>query len=363
MGNYGSKYAYTIETDKIPTKYIIYKAISPSSKIYIGQTICGLTTRISQHKSEAKTTNKNRAFLSAIRKYGIENIKWEIIDYCNNEKDLDEKECHYIAKYDSYNNGYNETIGGDKGSKGFIYSLELREKMSISSGGEPFNVYSLDGQLINTYISQGICAKELNLNQKLISSCLRGKSYVHKGYIFIYCDEDLFELREIKLYKANKIKIPKHNTIFNVYDLRGNLLGNYSTTIECSNNIKVSPASISKCLCNTELQNNGYIFIYDDINTGKILDKIINKLNFSIFNVYEKKTGKYIKTFNNQKECCLELGIENNVIGSCLNKKISSHKGYYFIRANEDNKERLQELLNKKQYKNKIPKDLIKEVV
>jgi len=347
MLNYGSKYRYTVKTDKFPTDYVVYKATSPSGKIYIGQTISGLTNRISKHLSESKTTSKNRAFLNAIRKYGIENITWEIIDYCGNEKELDEKERYYIKQYDSLKNGYNETIGGDKGNKGFIYSLELREKMAISQGGKPFNVYSLDGKLIDTYINQNLCANELNIRSNLVNSCLNNKANIHKGYIFIYCDNNTEDFRKIKLDNARKIKTPIMSALFNVYSIEGIMLGGYSTTVECSKDIDVSHQNISSCLREKKPQNNKYIFIYDDINTGLILSEILDKYNSKFFNVYEKETGRYVNTFSNQTLCCTELNIKDNAIGRCLNKEISSHKGYYFINLNEDNEVRLQELLNK----------------
>lgn len=47
-----------------------------------------------------------------MRKYGIDNFKFSVLEECDKE-DLNEKEKYWIEKYDSYNNGYNNTCGGD----------------------------------------------------------------------------------------------------------------------------------------------------------------------------------------------------------------------------------------------------------
>lgn len=51
----------------------------------------------------------------AIRKYGKENFLVCIIEECPDEL-LNEKECYYIEKFDTYYNGYNLTLGGTLGS-------------------------------------------------------------------------------------------------------------------------------------------------------------------------------------------------------------------------------------------------------
>lgn len=47
---------------------------------------------------------------------------------------MDELEIYYIEKYDSYNNGYNMTLGGS-GSKGCFQTEESRKKISNKAKG------------------------------------------------------------------------------------------------------------------------------------------------------------------------------------------------------------------------------------
>ena len=57
--------------------------------------------------------NQSRALYRAMNKYGVENFS------CIEIKETDtpnEDEIYFIQKYDTYHNGYNETLGGDGAS-------------------------------------------------------------------------------------------------------------------------------------------------------------------------------------------------------------------------------------------------------
>lgn len=61
--------------------------------------------RINEHirKSKIKTKSAyNYPFYRAIRKYGIKNLKWSIIDYATTSEELNEKEKYWISYYDTY---------------------------------------------------------------------------------------------------------------------------------------------------------------------------------------------------------------------------------------------------------------------
>ena len=91
---------------------LIYMATSPSGKSYIGQTTKTLQERIKSHVKSAKQDSPY-AFHNAIRKYGIENISFTILEDGILDTDLNEREKYYIQKYKTYEEGYNLTIGGD----------------------------------------------------------------------------------------------------------------------------------------------------------------------------------------------------------------------------------------------------------
>lgn len=119
---------------------IIYKATNKINGMsYIGQTIYSLNNRISRHKCDSLNNRDNMYFHRAIRKYGIDNFDWDIIDKADNIDELNRLEIYYIGWYDTYNNGYNLTLGG-KSNVGYKHSEESKRKNSESNKGQvPWN--------------------------------------------------------------------------------------------------------------------------------------------------------------------------------------------------------------------------------
>ena len=69
-----------------------------------------------EHKENAKRPKKPYQFrvplYNAMRKYGIDNFTFEIIEECSQDE-LKEREIYWIKELDTYKNGYNATLGGD----------------------------------------------------------------------------------------------------------------------------------------------------------------------------------------------------------------------------------------------------------
>ena len=120
-------------------KGIIYKYTSPSGKSYIGQTINEESRKTQHRNSKSKT-----AFANAIRKYGFDNMNYEVVFTVETKSErfvhgmLNCAEQHYIKEYDTFNHGYNLTSGGDAN---YSVSEESRKKMSVSKKGENHPLY------------------------------------------------------------------------------------------------------------------------------------------------------------------------------------------------------------------------------
>lgn len=113
---------------------IIYKSTNLiNGKSYIGKSIKSLNHRKSKHINHTKNGSTNY-FHKAIRKYGIENFEWFVIEECK-EDILNEREIFWIKKLKTRFNGYNLTDGGD-GQHGYICSDETKNKLRLSNTGK-----------------------------------------------------------------------------------------------------------------------------------------------------------------------------------------------------------------------------------
>ena len=108
----------------------IYKITNQiNGKIYIGQTIHSINERFQRHISDAESGRLNTHLARAIRKYGKENFKIELIDKADNQTELTEKEYFWINQYQSVKNGYNETNSKNK-CGGNTYKRKTPDEMS-----------------------------------------------------------------------------------------------------------------------------------------------------------------------------------------------------------------------------------------
>lgn len=102
--------------------YIIKNLIN--NKVYIGQTTQKLSKRFNGHCCYSKTDRSINMYIKrAIHKYGRKNFSIELLEECNIE-DLNQREQYWIKKYDSYNNGYNLTLGGQDSNYFSLHRLE-----------------------------------------------------------------------------------------------------------------------------------------------------------------------------------------------------------------------------------------------
>lgn len=103
----------------------------PNGYSYVGQAQ-SLSKRKQQHISSLRNNNHHNKHLQrAWNKYGEENFSWEILELCSVDC-LNEREQYWIDKYDSFNNGFNQTLGGD-GLRGYCCSDETKKKHAIAS--------------------------------------------------------------------------------------------------------------------------------------------------------------------------------------------------------------------------------------
>lgn len=97
----------------------IYKITNMlNGKSYIGKSQ-DIEKRWIYHKTMYRTVKENnKALYQAFSKYGLENFIFEVIEEMTTEEYAlfsNNREQYWILYYNSYKNGYNNTLGGDGG--------------------------------------------------------------------------------------------------------------------------------------------------------------------------------------------------------------------------------------------------------
>lgn len=149
-------------------KGIIYKITNKvNGKSYIGQTRYSLEFRWRQHIHK----KDNTYFHNAIRKYGAENFSIEILEECEVSK-LNEREMFYIAKLNTFKEGYNLTIGGD-GNRRLLLDNAYDEIKDLYLSGFSSNkistLYNIDKASVIKILKQlgvKIRSNALNINNQ-----------------------------------------------------------------------------------------------------------------------------------------------------------------------------------------------------
>ena len=110
----------------------IYALISPSGKAYVGLD-SAMPNRANTHLNGKDPLC--RGIHQAVLKYGGDAFNVELYDFpCASLPELCALEQWYIRVYDSFENGYNLSMGGE-GNLGHKHTLKTRNQMSVSAMG------------------------------------------------------------------------------------------------------------------------------------------------------------------------------------------------------------------------------------
>lgn len=187
----------------------IYKITNTiNGKVYIGQTIKNPKERFREHKYCATHKNLRRGYLyKAMAKYGCDNFTIEVVEKCPRNL-LDEREMYWIKQYDSFNNGYNLTLGGG----GARVRKDTDEILSLWDSG----------------LAISDIANEVGCDREHVSIELKASGIT---------DQDI----HIRCYKTvgKKTKTPVYQ-----YDLQGNFIAEFSSVYEASEMLGINWHSI-----------------------------------------------------------------------------------------------------------------------
>ena len=213
----------------------IYKITNQiNGKSYVGQSI-DIATRLRNHR----TATDDCAIHKAIRKYGVENFSFEIIEKCEQSL-LNEREIYWIDFYNtSAPNGYNIANGG------------------LGGGNRSRKVcqYDLQGKFIQEFNSAKEAANKIGLSHSTLCACCRQEIATCGNFQWKYADDD----RVITTVKQDHKRVKVQQ-----YDLFGNLIQTFSSAKEASLITGIGYTGICKA-CNGQLKTSGgYIWKFLD---------------------------------------------------------------------------------------------------
>lgn len=217
-----------------------------NGKKYVGQSK-QLNRRYHMHITDALNPDKAKRdtsiFHAAIRKYGIENFDYEILEECEISQ-LNEKEQYWIQKLHSYvlENGYNLTIGGNN---------NLRDNYYFSS--EDLLHYWNDLKLTVTAIYQTYGSTGQRIREQLLELGITQEEI----------DKRTYEKRLEIVQKG----MPKRLKKINQYDLDGNFIQSFNSLTEAANAVNGSKGNISQVANGKYQTAYGYKWKYDDLLT------------------------------------------------------------------------------------------------
>ena len=89
--------------------------ITTTNKSYIGYTSKSVSERLKGHYKNAFIDNLQAHWHKALRKHGMGAVKTKLLAEADSREEGLKLEMEFIEKFDTYKNGYNQTLGGTGG--------------------------------------------------------------------------------------------------------------------------------------------------------------------------------------------------------------------------------------------------------
>jgi hypothetical protein len=281
--------------------FTLYKATSPSGKVYVGYTNFRLKDRMGQHYDDARR-GKKRPFYSALRKYGNK-VKWEIINIYYTKSYVQNRERHYISLYkaNNLNHGYNATSGGE----GTPDLVRTKTKYIDNNG--------------TIYFGTKDVFDKTGVNKSTLNSSVRNKYWCGNIYFSIY--KEGMKTAEKRLTKPKSEKIRK--VICNKNQVC------FLSMRDAASFLGVIEQAIFRVVSGKRFSVKGYELRYiDDMNLHKKPEKKLKiKKSRKRKSILCKNTGI---VYENIDTLCYEMSlVKGSVLAVCTRIRKSCY-GYKF---------------------------------
>lgn len=325
----------------------IYKITSPSNRVYIGQST-QIDYRWSQYKYYNYKKDGNLLLYRSLKKYGIENHIFEILEECENNQ-LDEREVFWVAHYKCnfkrypINKGLNLTDGGNKPPVLFGRVKSQKELDNISSKNinhfaskriKNIHQYDKQGNLIKVWNDTLEFGKNTQFKYFYVVKCCEGKLTNYLKYIWRF-ENDEFDkypskekLRSIKILrkpKKIKIKLTKEQ-LSEIAKLKN--LGKKASeeTKKKMSETQKKRWTPEKRLKQSEKFKGRDAYWKRVKEPIEVVEKRMKKIRKPVLQ-YDLE-GNFIKEWRGAKDVELELGWNCDYVSLCARNKILKFKNY-----------------------------------
>ena len=267
-----------------------------NGKIYIGQSV-DIQYRFRNHKSESfnpKSNAYDTAIHRAIRKYGVENFSFDVVEECDQEE-LRDREIYWINYYNSFGEGYNLTTGGEgvqtvnikQVQKLWDNGLSIEEiatimncqkhtairilesyetynseesyrrgrKNASKKNSKPVIQYDVNGVFVRKYSSATHAEQQTGIKAKNITRAALGYQLSAGGYQWIYDGDNPPDAYNAQVSNDKKPVLQ--------FDLHSNFIAEYPSASAAAKAVKLkSVKSITRCCEGYQHTAGGYYWKY-----------------------------------------------------------------------------------------------------
>lgn len=258
----------------------IYKVTNKENgKVYIGQTTRTIEERWSEHTRNAFQDNnleyKNK-FHRAIRKYGLggfivdqqECISADTFEELQHK--LNDAETKWILKYNSKDEGYNSSLGGDYNP---MYGVRGKDNPC----SKKINQYDINGRYIKTWDSLSDIKRELGWSGNICKVCspkrLEYRKVTAYNHVWRFykdepnCKNIIISKEELEIRNAKKemfIKTKKAPKKVDQYNIANEFIKTFNSIKEAADSVNGDPSGISVVASGKKYKHTykGYIWKY-----------------------------------------------------------------------------------------------------
>lgn len=232
----------------------IYKITNPKGKVYIGQSV-NIMNRWSQHKKLKEKSLLHRS----LKKYGLENHKFEVVEECGVEQ-LNEKELFWTKHFNALHpNGLVLIAGGNYG----VMSDIIKNKIRKSNLGKTLPQSSKDAIGKANKGNTNMLGKSHSDETK---NKMRNSHLGKKDSLETIKKKKLMNLgrKKSKKWRNNISKSRKDKKIVFKYNKKGKFLKSYISINDASRKTGISVGCISAC-CNKKTKiSHGFIWKFQE---------------------------------------------------------------------------------------------------